>query len=66
MENKDKPLSAHLQVYRWHISSLLSIAHRIVGVITKFKNYDTDLLSADDTDADNTAHDTPDVMVLLC
>ena len=35
MENKDKPLSPHLQVYRWHISSLLSIAHRIVGVITK-------------------------------
>ena len=33
MENKDKPLSPHLQVYRWHISSLLSIAHRIVGVI---------------------------------
>ena len=33
MENKDKPLSPHLQVYRWHISSLLSIAHRIVGII---------------------------------
>ena len=26
------PLSPHLQIYRWHISSLLSIAHRIVGV----------------------------------
>ena len=33
MENKEKPLSPHLQVYRWHISSLLSIAHRIVGII---------------------------------
>ena len=33
MENKDKPLSPHLQVYKWHISSLLSIAHRIVGII---------------------------------
>ena len=26
------PLSPHLQIYRWHISSLLSITHRIVGV----------------------------------
>ena len=27
------PLSPHLQIYRWHISSLLSITHRIVGII---------------------------------
>jgi succinate dehydrogenase / fumarate reductase cytochrome b subunit len=27
------PLSPHLQIYRWHISSLLSITHRIVGVV---------------------------------
>ena len=33
MENKKNPLSPHLQVYRWHISSLLSITHRIVGII---------------------------------
>ena len=33
MENKNNPLSPHLQIYRWHISSLLSIAHRIVGII---------------------------------
>ena len=32
MENKKNPLSPHLQVYRWHISSLLSITHRIVGI----------------------------------
>ena len=32
MENKN-PLSPHLQIYRWQISSLLSITHRIVGVI---------------------------------
>ena len=32
IDNKN-PLSPHLQVYRWHISSLLSITHRIVGVI---------------------------------
>ena len=36
MENKSQPLSPHLQVYRWHISSLLSITHRIVGVINFF------------------------------
>ena len=33
MENKNNPLSPHLQIYSWNISSLLSIAHRIVGVI---------------------------------
>ena len=27
------PLSPHLQIYKWQISSLLSIAHRIVGVV---------------------------------
>ena len=33
MSNKNSPLSPHLQVYKWHISSLLSISHRIVGII---------------------------------
>ena len=33
MKNNNNPLSPHLQIYRWHISSLLSITHRIVGVI---------------------------------
>ena len=33
MENKNNPLSPHLQIYSWHISSLLSITHRIVGVV---------------------------------
>ena len=32
MENKS-PLSPHIQIYRWHISSLVSISHRITGVI---------------------------------
>ena len=32
MENKE-PLSPHIQIYRWHISSLVSITHRITGVI---------------------------------
>ena len=33
MSNNNNPLSPHLQVYKWHISSLLSISHRIVGII---------------------------------
>ena len=33
MQNKNNPLSPHLQIYKWQISSLLSIAHRIIGVI---------------------------------
>jgi succinate dehydrogenase / fumarate reductase cytochrome b subunit len=32
MENKS-PLSPHIQVYRWQISSLVSISHRITGII---------------------------------
>ena len=36
MEEKNNPLSPHLQIYKWQISSLLSIAHRIVGVINVF------------------------------
>ena len=32
MESKN-PLSPHLQIYRWHISSLVSISHRITGII---------------------------------
>ena len=33
MNDFNNPLSPHLQIYRWHISSLLSITHRISGVI---------------------------------
>ena len=32
MENKE-PLSPHIQIYRWHFSSLVSISHRITGII---------------------------------
>ena len=35
MENKT-PLSPHIQIYRWHISSLVSICHRITGIINIF------------------------------
>ena len=33
MSDSKNPLSPHLQIYRWHISSLLSITHRISGVV---------------------------------
>ena len=33
MTDNQNPISPHLQIYRWHISSLLSITHRIAGVI---------------------------------
>ena len=32
MKNKN-PLSPHIQIYSWHVSSLVSIGHRITGVI---------------------------------
>ena len=31
MDNNN-PLSPHIQIYRWHISSLVSISHRITGI----------------------------------
>ena len=36
MNFEKNPLTPHLQIYKWHISSLLSITHRIVGVINFF------------------------------
>ena len=32
MKNNN-PLSQHIKIYRWHISSLVSISHRITGII---------------------------------
>ena len=32
MQNKS-PLSPHIQIYKWHISSLVSIVTRITGII---------------------------------
>ena len=29
----NNPLSPHIQIYNWHISSLVSICHRITGII---------------------------------
>ena len=33
---EDRPLSPHIQIYKWHISSLVSISHRITGIINFF------------------------------
>tara|TARA_B100002052_G_scaffold192088_1_gene175104 strand:+ start:383 stop:766 length:384 start_codon:yes stop_codon:yes gene_type:complete len=30
---KNNPLSPHIQIYSWHISSLVSICHRITGIL---------------------------------
>ena len=32
MENKN-PLSPHIQIYKWQVSSLVSISHRITGIV---------------------------------
>ena len=36
MNDSRNPLSPHLQIYRWQINSLLSITHRISGLINLF------------------------------
>jgi succinate dehydrogenase / fumarate reductase cytochrome b subunit len=36
MVKKEKPTSPHLQIYRWNISSLTSIMHRLTGVMLYF------------------------------
>ncbi len=33
MNDSKNPLSPHLQIYRWQISSLVSIFHRITGIL---------------------------------
>src|SRR5690242_21958003 len=33
MSSADRPLSPHLQVYRWQLTSVLSILHRAAGVL---------------------------------
>ena len=35
MQNNN-PLSPHIQIYSWHISSLVSISHRITAIINIF------------------------------
>src|SRR5246500_6044074 len=33
MRSADRPLSPHLQIYRWQLTSVLSILHRATGVL---------------------------------
>ena len=33
MATRERPLSPHLQVYRWQITMTMSILHRVSGVI---------------------------------
>jgi len=33
MNDSKNPLSPHLQIYKWQISSLVSISHRITGIL---------------------------------
>jgi succinate dehydrogenase cytochrome b subunit len=33
MRSADRPLSPHLQIYRWQLTSVLSILHRASGVV---------------------------------
>ena len=36
MNNKNNPLSPHIQIYSWHVSSIVSISGRITSVINTF------------------------------
>ena len=33
MANRERPLSPHLQVYRWQITMVMSILHRVSGMV---------------------------------
>jgi succinate dehydrogenase / fumarate reductase, cytochrome b subunit len=33
MRSADRPLSPHLQIYRWQLTSVMSILHRATGVV---------------------------------
>tara|TARA_B100000614_G_scaffold166976_1_gene148742 strand:- start:33 stop:419 length:387 start_codon:yes stop_codon:yes gene_type:complete len=33
---ENNPLSPHIQIYNWHVSSLVSISHRITGILNYF------------------------------
>ena len=33
MNDSKNPLSPHIQIYRWQVSSLVSIIHRITGIL---------------------------------
>ena len=39
MQYEKNPLTPHLEIYSWQISSLLSITHRIIGVVNFINNF---------------------------
>ena len=39
MKKRSKPISPHLQIYKPQITSILSISHRITGVVLFFSSY---------------------------
>lgn len=38
MANRERPLSPHLQVYRWQVQTVTSIVHRTTGIILSVGN----------------------------
>lgn len=38
MANRERPLSPHLQVYRWQVQTVTSILHRATGVVLSLGN----------------------------
>lgn len=38
MANRERPLSPHLQVYRWQVQMVTSILHRATGVVLSLGN----------------------------
>ena len=38
MANRERPLSPHLQVYRWQVQTVTSILHRATGVVLSVGN----------------------------
>ena len=49
----DNPLSPHLQIYRWQITSVLSILHRVSGVVTSIGSGASIFVSDFNTPADS-------------
>jgi len=39
MSTRERPLSPHLQVYRWQITMTMSILHRVSGVVLTFGTF---------------------------
>ena len=42
MKNSNNPLSPHLQIYKWQLSSLISIFHRITSIINTISKENQD------------------------